>query len=109
MIELFSTLIGFDRKNILDLDFVEVFVELLRKINFDFELFLNLLVDSDSVKMLELFLKIYKTENIGKRFGRYLPEGEFLEWTHSIVEKIEKSQKHFPFNPTALLRIMKSV
>lgn len=109
MIEFISTLIGLDRVNLLDADFVQIFVTLLAKVNYDVELFLNLLLESDSVRMISLLILIYKTDNIVDRFNGYLPQGEFIEWTRFFIQKIDKIKHHFPFNPAALLRTMKSV
>ena len=72
MLDFFITLIGLDRLDILELDFVEIFSILLEKMGFNEELFFDLLLESESVRALTLLMLLFKTENISKRFeGRF--------------------------------------
>ena len=72
MLDFFITLIGLNRLDILELDFVEIFSILLEKMGFNEELFFDLLLESESVRALTLLMLLFKTENISKRFqGRF--------------------------------------
>lgn len=109
MLEFFTTLIGLDRLDILELDFVEVFSILLQKMGFNEELFADLLLESESVRALTVLMLLFKTENISKRFEGYLPDGEFQIWAAGLAALIDKRKDHFPFSPNALIRAIQCV
>jgi hypothetical protein len=84
------------------------FLIVLDYLNYDSEIFFNMLVEEESFKALSLLLQLFKTSDLQKKVGELGDNEEFTSWAESLYRKVEKLADCLPFKPAAFLRAIKS-
>ena len=77
-------------------------------LNFDDEIFFNMLVEEESFKALSLLLKLFKTADLLKKISTNIEEDDFIAWAENLYSKVEKLADCLPFKPAAFLRAIKN-